>query len=123
MIFKELPIFGDNSRFAAQAALASVKQGKYYSFHDALLATANPLSKKKVLAAAKKIKLNINQLKANLTSPQIKKQLRDNFQLAQNLKIMGTPAFIVSNKEHTKFKFVPGATSQAQLQKMIDAVQ
>lgn len=122
VIFKELPIFGGNSNYAAQAALASAKQGKYYQFHDALLATDNPLTKTKVLAVAKKIGLNVSKLQQDMKSPKIQQQIRENFQLAQQLQLIGTPAFIISNKEFSQFKFVPGAISQQNLQEQINAV-
>jgi len=35
VVYKELPIFGANSEYAATAALASVKQGKFAAFHNA----------------------------------------------------------------------------------------
>src|SRR5262249_24609588 len=44
VVYKELPIFGTNSRFASNAALASQEQGadKYVKLHDALMAASNP---------------------------------------------------------------------------------
>lgn len=122
VIFKELPIFGKNSQFAAKAALASVKQGKYYQFHDALLAASNPLSNAKVLSIAKKVGLNVNQLKKDMDSKAVNQQIRDNFTLARNLKLMGTPAFVVANKQLTQFRFIPGAVSLQDLQSNITAV-
>lgn len=123
VVFKELPIFGNNSRFAAQAALAATKQGKYYKFHDALLATQNPLTPQKVKKIAKKVTLNWTKLQRDMNSSKVKKQIRENFRLAQELKLMGTPAFIVANKQLTKIKFIPGATSQDKLQEQINSVK
>jgi protein-disulfide isomerase len=37
IVYKEFPILGPHSEFAAQAALASRKQGKYIPFHRALM--------------------------------------------------------------------------------------
>ncbi len=122
VIFKELPIFGANSQFAAKAALAAVKQGKYFEFHDALLAAGNPLTKVKVIAIAKKVGLNIKQLQKDMKSQAVGQQIRDNFKLAQKLKLMGTPAFIVANEGLTQFRFIPGATTQENMQKQINAV-
>lgn len=123
VIFKELPIFGDNSQYAAKAALAAANQNKYYQFHDALLATSNPLTKQKVMQAAKKVGLNVKKLKDDINSQQINQQLRDNFQLAQQLKLIGTPAFIVANNDLTQFRFIPGATSAKQMQNLINSIQ
>ncbi len=122
VVFKELPIFGANSRFAAKMALAAAKQNKYYEFHDALLAAKNPLTPAKVKEIAKKVGLNLNQLLEDMKSKAINDQLRQNFQLAQELKLVGTPAFVIANKDFSKFKYVPGATSFDNLQQQIKAV-
>lgn len=119
VIFKELPIFGGNSSYAAKAALASVAQGKYYAFHNALFSSKNQLDPQVILNLAKKEGINVTQLQRDMDLPWIAKQIRDNFQLAQALKLMGTPAFIISNKEHTKLRFIPGATSQDDFNRQI----
>ncbi len=122
VVYKELPIFGADSQFAAKAALAANKQGKYQAFHQALMKTQNPLSNAKVLAAAKKVGLNMAQLKKDMNSAEIDKVIKDDFKLAQKLQLVGTPAFIVGNQAGTQFKFIPGATSQAGLQQAIQSV-
>lgn len=118
-IFKELPIFGEDSQFAAKAALAAAKQGKYVAFHDALLAAENPLTKDKVLKVAQKVGLNLLRLKKEMNTPAIQQQLRDNFKLAQTLRLVGTPTFVIGNKTLTDFRFIPGATTQDNLQSVI----
>ncbi len=122
VIFKEWPIFGGASKYAAMAAIASMKQGKYYAFHDALLAANNPLTKDKVMQVAKSVGLDVKKLKKDMDSPAIKQQLRANFKLAQALKLQGTPAFVISNKAGTKFKFIPGAISKQGLQQSLGQV-
>lgn len=122
-IFKELPIFGGMSQYAAKAALASEKQNKYYAFHTSLFSVSGPLTKEKVMEAAKKAGLNIVELNKDMALPTIDAQIKSNFQLAQALKIMGTPTFVVSNKAQDKFRFIPGATSINDLQTQIKSVQ
>lgn len=119
VVFKELPIFGDSSQFAAKVSLASARQNKYYMFHNALLRADNPLAHDKVFHVAKKVGLNVAKLKKDMNSPIIAQQLHDNFKLAQSLHLIGTPTFVISNKSLTSFKFIPGATSQQNLQKLI----
>jgi len=122
VVFKELPIFGGASNLAAKAALAAAKQGKYFDFHNALFAAKPPLNKKTILKLAKKSGLNVKQLKKDMKSPDLGKQLRDNFKLAQSIQIMGTPALIVANGDLTKFKFIPGQTNLKNLQAAIASV-
>lgn len=123
VIFKELPIFGGNSQFAAKAALAAADQSKYYAFHNALLNAKNPLSPKKVVALAKKVGINVKQMQQHMKSDAVMKQIRENFQLAKALRIMGTPAFIISNKQLSQFKFIPGAAPENALQAQLNAIK
>jgi len=121
--FKELPIFGKDSEFAAQAALAAAKQGKYQEFHEALLAAENPLTADKVWSIAKSLGLNVDAMKKDMDSADIKKQMLTNFQIANKLGVEGTPTFVLANKDYTKFNYIPGQTSQENLQTLIDALK
>jgi len=125
VVFKELPIFGGASEYAAKAALAAAMQSpeKYYKFHNALFSAKGPLTKETVLGLAKKSGLNVATLTKDMNSPEINKQIRDNFTLAQSLKIMGTPTFVIGNSAQTKFAYIPGATSLSSLQSQIKSVQ
>ena len=123
VIFKELPIFGGNSKLAAKVALAAMKQNKYYELHNLLLNADGPLNNVKIFALAKKAKLNLGQIKKDMDSPAIKAELDKNFALAKALKMMGTPTFVIANKAQTKFRYIPGATSAANLKKQIMAVE
>ncbi|WP_267257218.1 DsbA family protein [Coxiella endosymbiont of Ornithodoros maritimus] len=122
VVFKELSIFGGQSQYAAKASLAAAKQRKYYDFHNALLSVDGQLSEQITLKTAEKLGLNLAQLKKEMDNPATQKQLRDNFQLAQSLELAGTPTFVIGNKTLAKFGFIPGATSQQNLQKEIDRV-
>lgn len=122
VVFKELPIFDYQSQLATKTSLSAEKQGKYYVFHNAaLLSTNDSLTNNSVFKIAKKIGLNVDQLKKNMNDPVIQKQLHDdNFQLAQSLQLVVTPTFFISSKASTNFRFVPGgATSQQNLQSAI----
>lgn len=125
VIFKELPIFGGVSDFAAKAALASTKQpgNKYYAFHNMLLTSNGPLTNDSIMEIAKKAGLNVETLKKDMQSPDIEKQIHDNMELAQSLKVMGTPTFVVSNKAQTKFQYLPGAVSMEELKTEIKKVE
>ena len=48
LVLKEFPIRGPMSQFAARAALAANKQGKYYELHNALLTAQQPLTEASV---------------------------------------------------------------------------
>ena len=121
IVFKELPIFGGNSRFAAEAALASLKQGndKYLAFHNALMKAANPLTPAIVEETAKKVGLDWAEIQKDMKTPSVQDQLKANFQLATELGIQGTPSFVIGNRSGSNSTFVPGAAPIATLQTLI----
>ncbi len=122
VVFKELPIFGPVSKLAAEAALASAKQGKFYAFHNLLLSANGALTKEKIMELARKAGLNVEKLETEMKSPAIDNEIRANFQLAQSMQLIGTPTFVISNQAQTTFRYIPGATSLEDLQKQIQAV-
>jgi protein-disulfide isomerase len=96
-VYKDWPILGPASIFAARAALASRTQGKYLAFHDALMAAKAPLSDRAVFAIAKSVGLDVARLKRDTNDPRIAATLQRNFALADALHINGTPSFIIGD--------------------------
>lgn len=119
VVIKELPIFGAESEYAAKAALASQKQGKFLEFHRSLLSQAGPLNKAKIIKIALSVGLNIKKLKADMQDKMIEQQIKGTIHLAQQLAIAGTPAFIVSDRQGIQSTYIPGAISLEDLQKTI----
>ena len=122
-IFKELPIFGGPSKYAAKAALAANKEGKYLELHNKLFESQEMLTQAKIKTYITSINLDVDKLTREMQNPKYEKDIRGNFALAQKLGIMGTPAFVISNKAETRFQFIPGAASEQRLQAAIQAVQ
>lgn len=125
VIFKEFPIRGPVSEFAARAALAANEQGKYYSFSHALLASSQPLTEETILDIAKSSGLDVNKLKKDMNSSRISSQLKKNAKLAMDLKLPGTPAFFIGKtygKSNNDIQYVPGEMSQNELQDVINKV-
>lgn len=113
VVYKEFPILGSNSLFAAKAALAADRQGKYVAFHRALYQARSPVNESKVLETAKTIGLDVNRLKADIQDPKIGAQLDKNIELARALNINGTPGFVVGDT------IFAGATDLKTLQGLI----
>jgi protein-disulfide isomerase len=98
LVLKEFPIFGEISEYAAKAALASNKQGKYWQFHLAMLGHEGKLAKSDVDAIATAQGLDLAMLKKDMESPEIAGTIQRNQKLAQMMAINGTPAFIIDRK-------------------------
>jgi protein-disulfide isomerase len=125
IVVKELPIFGGASKFAAQAAVASIKQGqaKFLVFHKKLLEVPPPLTNEKVLEAAKNSGLNLQQLQTDMKSKDVEDQLNENFKLAQDLGLLGTPAFILGNRTASHVEYIPGVVTIDSLKQSIEKVR
>ena len=97
VIFRDWPVFGAASQYAALIAIASKYQGKYMAVHDALLNTPRPLTNAKVEAAARRAGADWAQLKKDMVahSEDIEDLLARNDEQAQLLGLDGTPGFII----------------------------
>jgi protein-disulfide isomerase len=114
LIYKELPILGPVSVFAARAALAARKQGKYEALHAALMATSERLDEQVVRQVAIQSGLDIAQLEKDMGDPSVGAALDRNFELQRKLNIRGTPALIVGAE------FVAGAADLATLKTLVE---
>jgi protein-disulfide isomerase len=112
-VYKEFPILGPDSVTASRAALAARKQNKYLQLHDALMAARGHLDEATVLQIAGDAGLNVERLKADMSSPDIDGVISRNMELAHVLNINGTPGFLVGDQ------LVPGAVDLDTLKKLV----
>lgn len=117
LVLKEFPILGPESEFAAKAALAAQKQGKYRELHLALMSFKGKLTDDDVRLLAGKVGLDVAKLEQDMQDPAIAETINRNYALAEALGIKGTPAFIIGNE------LVPGAITADEMQKRIAAVR
>lgn len=113
IVWKEFPILGPVSRYAARVAMAADRQGKYMAFHTAAMTGARLASEEQVLKIAEEAGLNIEQLRKDMQDPAIEAYLDETIQLANALGINGTPAFVVGNE------VISGAISKADMKNVI----
>jgi protein-disulfide isomerase len=116
-VLKEFPIFGEDSEYAARAAIAAIKQGKYWDLHMAMFQHEGKLAKDSVDEIAAGLGLNIEQLKKDMDDPATAEILVRNRNLAQSLAINGTPAFIIDDR------LVPGYLPKTELASAINDVR
>jgi protein-disulfide isomerase len=95
VLFKEFPIFGPDSEYAAKAALAANRQGKYWELHKALYAVEGHVNAVVVDDVAKGLGIDVARMKKDMEDPEIAKQIDNNHGLGQLLALTGTPAFII----------------------------
>jgi protein-disulfide isomerase len=98
IVYKEFPILGQASVYAARAALAARNQGKYDVLHRGLMAAKGQLDEATVASVATSVGIDMERLKRDMDTPEIDKLLKRNYDLAEALDIQGTPAFVVGDR-------------------------
>lgn len=93
VVYRELPILGQDSVEAARLSLAASKAGRFRQFHDALYAAGRPAPDTN--AAAAKV---ANIAPTPTQDPAIEAELKRNFEMAGRLGATGTPLFVVGDR-------------------------
>lgn len=114
IVYKEFPILGPNSLFAARAALAARRQNLYPQFHKAMMQVSGAADEAQVIAVAEEIGLNVEQLRTDMQDPAIDAEIERNLALARALRINGTPGFVIGDE------VLRGATDLQTMQRLID---
>lgn len=114
IVYKEFPILGPDSVFAAKAALAANSQGGYAKFHKALYEVKGRVTEAAVLKVAAEAGLDVARLKTDMQNPEIQASIDRNLKLAQALDINGTPGFVAGKQ------IVHGATDLETMKQLIE---
>jgi protein-disulfide isomerase len=114
LVYREWPILGEGSVYAARAALAAREQGKYEEFHWALMGLKGRVEEPRVLKVAAEIGLDVERLKADMNSPAVEEHIASTMQLAEALGFNGTPTFVIGDA------LVPGYVDRDQLKQFVD---
>lgn len=98
VVYREWPVFGPDSEFAARASLASLDQGKYWPFHSALLTMKDRAAEATVMRKAREVGLDEARLRRDMDGPRVSDHIALSFQLAEHMGLMGTPTFIAGDE-------------------------
>ena len=97
VVYREWPILGEGSVFAARAALASRNQGKYDEFHWAMMGLNGRAEEATVIRAAEEIGLSIAQLSRDMNAPEIDEHIQTSMRLSRAIGFSGTPSFVIGD--------------------------
>lgn len=116
LVLKEFPILSKTSEEAAKAAIAAQNQGGdlYWKYHNALLAT-DSIDSAAIYDVAAAQGLDVARLKKDMADPSVDEKIKKTRDLAKQIGVDGTPAFIVGDK------LVPGAVAVDDLKALVDA--
>jgi protein-disulfide isomerase len=102
VVLKEFPVLGQGSVEAAQVAVAVRMQDptgkKYLDFHQKLLGGRGQADKARALAAAKDVGLDMAKLEKDMASPEAKATIEENFKLAEEMGMNGTPSYVIGKQ-------------------------
>lgn len=123
-VYRHFPLpFHKAAKGAAIAAEAAGAQGKYWQFHDKLVANSQSdgggLKEDDSIKYAGEIGLNIDQFKKDLTDKKFSDKVEQDIADGNNLKIQGTPAIYLIDKNGNVEKLA-GAIPFGQLKQKID---
>jgi protein-disulfide isomerase len=102
VVLKEFPVLSEGSVDAAKVAVAVRMQDptgqKYLDFHQKLLGGRGPADKARAMAAAKDAGLDTAKLEKDMQSPEVKATIAENFKLAEDMGMNGTPSYVIGKQ-------------------------
>jgi len=112
IILIELPVLGESSILASKAAMAANIQNKYFEMHQKLIGNKGKINLDLIKFYAEEISLDVKKLMNDINEIDTK-YIEINYNLADKLKINGTPTFLVGDK------IIPGAISKSSMKELI----
>ena len=97
VVFREWPVFGEGSDFAARAALAALAQGKYWQMHSGLMQMRDRAAEPSVMRVVRKLGLDEAKLRADMQSDRVSSHIATSFELADHMSLVGTPTLIAGD--------------------------
>lgn len=100
-IVKEFPILTQESDLAARFAIAVQQEAgadAYKKAHDALMTSRGPVNLETLGALADELAVDKSAVLNRMNTEEVSAVLRKNHQLAEQMRIMGTPTFIIEGE-------------------------
>lgn len=98
LVYREWPILGEGSVYAARAALAAREQGKYAEFHWALMADRARKDEAGVLRIAEAVGLDVERLREDMEAEAVMSHIAQSMAMAESLGFSGTPSFVIGGQ-------------------------
>ncbi|MDH5188548.1 MAG: DsbA family protein [Rhodospirillaceae bacterium] len=118
-VLKEWPILGDDSVYASKAALSVWfgQTAKYNDFHGAMMENKGSLSNDRVIEIAAEQGIDVEKMKVGFADPRVEMVIANNTELAGNLNVTGTPAFVFGKD------LMPGAIDYETMKQLVDGMR
>src|SRR4051794_18341133 len=100
VVLKDFPVLGPESVEASRVALAvrqQIQADRLFEYHTKLLETRGRVNGERGLAVAREMGLDVERIKRDLESPEVRAVLQENMGLGDKLGLSGTPAFVIGD--------------------------
>lgn len=98
IVLKEFPILSQESMEAATAAVAAMPQGRYWAFHQAMMAFRGELNSARIDAIATQVGIDVPRMRRAMGSPDVIRVLEENRALAVDMNNTATPLFVINGE-------------------------
>lgn len=119
VVYKEYPVLGSNSEFAAKAVLAAKMQNRYLAYRQLLITSSKPLPKQNILSYAIGAQMEPKLLANDIDSPFVVMQYEAIQKLAKQWNVNKVPTFLIGVDGHPPVRLV-GYQSATELEKVIN---
>ncbi len=113
VVYKDIPVLGPASVLETRAILAAQRQGGYEKMQQALMSNPAQPTDAMIRDTARSLGLDPVKLASDMNGPAVTHRIDANLALAHDLKVEGTPVWIVGDS------FIPGAVDQPALEAAI----
>jgi len=120
IVLRDFPVLGPESVEASMVAVAvanQLKGGDYLAYHSKLMESKGRIGKERAVQVAKELGVDMAKLDQDISSKQTRLALEETMRIADDLKIQGTPAFVIGDE------VVFGAVGRDPLAKAIESVR
>lgn len=98
IVYREWPVFGPGSEFAAKASLASLGTGKYWQLHHALMTMRGPADTASTMRVVRSVGLDEDRIRQDMLAEAPERHITNSFLLADHMGLLGTPSFICGDE-------------------------
>jgi protein-disulfide isomerase len=109
LVYKDIPVLGPASQMETRAILAAQNQGGYEKMQLALMTNPAQPDAAMIRATAHSVGLDADRLLADMNSAAVTAKIQANLALARELKVDGTPVWVVGDS------LITGAVDEAAL--------
>jgi protein-disulfide isomerase len=120
VVLKDFPVLGPESVEASRVGLAvrqQIQGDRLFEYHTKLMETRGPVNGARALAVAREMGLDVERIKTEMESPEVRVVLQENVGLGDKLGLSGTPAFVVGDA------VLPGAVGADPLRQAVTSVR